>query len=184
MALIAVSASGYLTQGLPDWLWKKWPAATASAAPAPTYKQHQDRQVRMELPSGWRWLAQKPDGSEADAAYFPMSRFQGQNVLKGPISVRVDGIPNGKGLKADELLAAMTKGIDAKPAAIKPMTDLPKGMAGIHYPTMQGERRSEHYVFVKSGGHLSYVLAIGSGDERFSDAMASHVARTFQVSLQ
>lgn len=183
MALIAVSASGYFSKGLPDWLWASRPKAAATAPAPVTYTQHQDKQVTVELPSGWRWLAQKADGSEVEAAYFPMSRFQGQNVLKGPINVRVDGIPNGKGLKPDELLAAMVQGIDAKRTAIKPVDGLPKGMVGIRYPVRHAGRVTTNYVFVKPGGHLSYVLAIGCGDERFDDAMAQHVARSFQVTL-
>jgi hypothetical protein len=40
-----------------------------------------------------------------------------------------------------------------------------------------------NFVFVKPGGHLGYVLAIGSNDERFTTAMAVKAAQTFQVAL-
>jgi hypothetical protein len=182
-ALIAIGASGYINMGVPTWLTPTWTWGAEASPPPMTFARHQDRQVSFDLPNGWRWLAQKPDGSETDAAYFPMTRFQGQNPLKGPVSLRVDAIPNGKGLSPDALLAAMTKGIDAKPETIKPLQGLPKAMVGIAFPTTTGSRQVANFVFVKPGGHLSYVLAIGSNDERFTTAMAVKAAQTFQVAL-
>jgi hypothetical protein len=183
LALIAVGASGYFAVGLPDWLNPRRQAPPAQAPAVTTYVRHVDRQVSLELPSGWRWLAQKPDGGEADAAYFPISRFQGQNTLQNPVSLRVDGIPNAKHLPANEMLAIIAKGIDSKPEAIQSLKDLPPGMAGMTFPSRQQSRVMVNYVFVKPGGHLTYVLAIGSDDERFDKTMARHIAKTFQVVL-
>jgi hypothetical protein len=183
LSLLTIGVSGYLPSSMPDWLTVSWPAATASAPTAMTFKRFEDRQVSFDLPSGWRWLAQKSDGSEAEAAYFPISRFQGQNPLREPVSLRVDGIPNAQHLAPDELLSVIAKGVDSKPEAIRHLTDLPEGMVGMTFPTIHGKRTMEHFVFVKPGGHLSYVLALGSADERFTPEMARRIARTFQVSL-
>ena len=179
--LLAIGASGYL-----------WPmlthagAAKVTVAKAETqtraFRSYHDRQVTVDLPDGWRWLAQKRDGAEDQSNYFALSRFQGQNVLKEPVSVRIDAFNNPKSLKASALLALFGKGqVSGTDGAVKPIKAVPPGTAGMTYATKERGRPVGIYLYVKPAGDLAYVVSIGAYDERFTENLANRIFTSLKV---
>ncbi|MBC7541276.1 MAG: hypothetical protein H7338_00945 [Candidatus Sericytochromatia bacterium] len=184
LALLGVGVSGYVGPLFTQWTTPKAVKTVVARAdtPAPAFKTYHDKHVSLGLPSGWRWLAQKPDGSEAGASYFALSRFQGQNALNEPVGLRVDALNNADNLDAAALLAGLAKNaVSGSDAAVRPIASLPAGTAGVSFPSTAMGRPVLNFMYVKPGKTLSYVLSVGSFDQRFTEALANKIFASMQI---